>query len=485
MAAANELFPERATRDNQHDILRQVRELFDKQEVVAELVHKQRQERQSLVETLTRRQQETEFDVFLRRQHPADIAFVIENLPFERRLKVWRALAPQAKGAVLIELSDAVREYVIASETREGLIQALSRLATEDIASLLPHLTKEVADAVIAALDSRDREQVRSALAFPADSVGALMAFDFITVPQDKTVAEVQLELRRRAETAGKSHYVFLSSDHGRYAGAVPVVELLLHEPGKRIGEIAGADLPVFRTHDRAREAASAFERYDLISAPVVNAHQQLVGHLSIDAVLEYLQDRAQRDLLTQAGVAEEDMFASVWQSSRNRFNWLAVNLLTAFIASRVIGAFETTIEHIVALASLLPVVASLAGNTGNQTVALVIRGLSLNQVTRENLFGFLSKEVMVSLVNGLIWGSVIGVFTLVLYGRFSLALVVLLAAVINLLIAALSGVLIPYVLRQSGRDPVFGSSVLLTGLTDSMGFLATLGLGTLLLVQA
>jgi magnesium transporter len=239
-----------------------------------------------------------------------------------------------------------------------------------------------------------------------------------------------------------------------------------------------------FLTTDPVDDAAEAFERYDLISAPVVNLHAQVVGELTVDAVLEHVKQDSFKQSLSQVGLSEdEDLFAPIWQSGRKRFAWLGVNLFTAFIASRIVGAFEGSIAELAALAALMPIVASIGGNTGNQTVALVIRGLALSQLNAANMRFLLRKELAIGLLNGILWGLVMAFATLLLYRSAALAGVMALAMVLNMLVAATVGVLCPLILDRIGRDPVMGSSIFLTAITDSMGFLIFLGLASALLL--
>ncbi len=473
-----------ARQSSPSEVLRHLRVLLDRQSVVAGLVGKQdlSESRLDLVKTLTQRQQDAEVLQYLRRLHPADVAFALENMPPEERLRLWRVMPTVLRGTVLLELSDVIRGSVLQQESPADLIEALTPLPAQEVAFLVPDLPQDVAREVMSSLSSERRQEVRSVLSFPAGSVGALTSFEFLSASSDQTVGDVQAMIRERGGDLNEVPRVFVVSDQYQYLGSFRLLELLRHPPELRLDALCQDDVPVFRTHDRVRDAADAFERYDLVVAPVVNAHNQLVGCLPVEEVLDFLRESAQRDLLAQAGVREEDRYASIWQSSKRRFGWLAVNLATAFVASRVIGVFETTIEQLVALASLMPVVASIGGNTGNQTMALLIRGLSLNQVTLDNWHSFLAKEVMISLVNGALWGAVIGLFALLLYGVPGLAAVVTAAVLINLLIASVAGVIIPIVLQSLGQDPVLGSSVLLTGLTDCIGFLAILGLGAWLL---
>jgi len=238
------------------------------------------------------------------------------------------------------------------------------------------------------------------------------------------------------------------------------------------------------RQHEKADAAASAFERYDLVSAPVVDTHDRLVGRVTVDEVLDFVRQSGQEDLLAQAGLREEeDVFASVWASFRNRWAWLAINLVTAFIASRVIGIFEGSIEKLVALAALMPIVAGIGGNSGNQTITMIVRAAALGQVAIANARQLIRKEITVSLVNGVIWGGVMGLVAAVLYKDIALGLVMILAMTLNLMLAALMGVLIPITMLKFDRDPAVGSSVLITAVTDSGGFFIFLGLATLFLL--
>ncbi len=266
--------------------------------------------------------------------------------------------------------------------------------------------------------------------------------------------------------------------------GALPLQDLLVKDTKASVGELARADIISFTAADEAKEAASAFERYNLVSAPVVDELGKLVGRVRVDAVVDYIREQAELNVLKRAGLSgEEDLFASSWASAKNRAVWVAVNLVTAFLASRVIGAFEGTIEKLVALAALMPIVASVGGNTGNQTVALMIRGLALGQIQADSLRRVVSKEITVSLINGVVWGAVMGLAASILYHRASLGLVMASAALLNLLVSAVVGVAVPFLLWRAGRDPAQGASVLLTFTTDSMGFFIFLALAKAFLV--
>jgi magnesium transporter len=243
-------------------------------------------------------------------------------------------------------------------------------------------------------------------------------------------------------------------------------------------------DFVKFHPEDEAHEASQAFERYDLVMAPVVDMQGRLIGRLTVDAVVDYIRESADADMLSMAGLKEEeDLFSTVWHAAKNRWMWLAINLCTAFIASRVIGEFEGSIARLTALAALMPIIAGIGGNSGNQTTTLIIRGLALGHITQANARRLVIKEFGVAMLNGLMWGSVVGVFAWLLYGNPALGGVMALAMLLNLIVAALAGIFIPMVLERMGRDPAIGSSVMLTAITDSMGFFIFLGLATVLLL--
>jgi magnesium transporter len=266
--------------------------------------------------------------------------------------------------------------------------------------------------------------------------------------------------------------------------GVLPLARLLFGDPGVKVADVMDGDPVHFSTTDKANEAAQAFERYDLIAAPVVNLHRHVVGWVTVDKVVERLSEDSFKQSLGQVGLGEDvDLFGPVWQSGRKRWIWLGLNLLTAFVASRVIGVFEHSIAQLAALAALMPIVASIGGNTGNQTVALVVRGLALSQLNESNRSYLLRKELVIGALNGTLWGLVMGLVTLLLYGSPALAGVMAIAMLLNMLVAASAGVLCPLVLERIGRDPVMGSSILLTAITDSMGFLIFLGLATAFLL--
>ncbi|RMV49686.1 Magnesium transporter [Pseudomonas syringae pv. papulans] len=305
-----------------------------------------------------------------------------------------------------------------------------------------------------------------------------------MTIREDVSLEVVLRYLRRLKELPGHTDKLFVVDSEGVLKGVLPIKRLLVNDPEKQVGEVMANDPVSFHPEDDAYDAAQAFERYDLISTPVVDKNGKLIGRLTIDEMVDLIREESESEVLNMAGLREEeDIFASVWRSLRNRWSWLAVNLVTAFLASRVIGLFEGSIEKLVALAALMPIVAGIGGNSGNQTITMIVRAMALDQVNTGNTARLLRKELAVGLINGLIWGGVIGVVAYFLYDSWSLGVVMTAAMTLNLLLAALMGVSIPMALARLGRDPAMGASVMITAMTDSGGFFIFLGLATIFLL--
>jgi magnesium transporter len=337
---------------------------------------------------------------------------------------------------------------------------------------------------VFRSLPIEEREKLRAAMSYPEDAVGALMDFDIVTIREDVTLEVVLRYLRRLDELPDHTDLLFVVDRTERLKGVLPLNKLLVSDPALKVGSIMSKEMVVFHPSEKAHEAAQAFERYDLVSAPVVNGEEKLVGRVTVSAVMDFIREESASEALSLGGLRqEEDLFAPIWKSLRNRWTWLAVNLITAFIASRVIGIFENSIEKLVALAALMPIIAGIGGNSGNQTITMIVRALALGQINASNARKLVIKEIGVSAVNGLVWGGIVGLFAFVIYGSVPLGLVMMLAMILNLILAALSGVLIPLTLYRFGRDPAAGSSVMITAVTDSGGFFIFLGLATLFLV--
>ncbi|WP_044870567.1 magnesium transporter [Pseudomonas sp. LFM046] len=466
------------------DRLAQVIDLLHRHKVVENLTHRQEGQHHDLVENLVHRQNLAELQRKLDELHPADIAHILEALPLNERLTVWQLVKAERDGDILLEVSDAVRESLIADMDDHELLAAAKEMDADELADLAPELPRDVIHELMESLDAQQRERVRSVLSYEEDQVGALMDFEMVTIRDDVTLEVVLRYLRRLKELPGHTDKLFVVDYDGVLKGVLPIKRLLVNDPEKLVAEVMATDPVSFHPDEDGYDAAQAFERYDLVSAPVVDKNDKLIGRLTIDEMVDLIREESESEVLSMAGLREEeDIFASVWKSVGNRWAWLAVNLITAFIASRVIGLFEGSIEKLVALAALMPIVAGIGGNSGNQTITMIVRAMALDQMGPGNTSRLLRKELGVALINGLIWGGVIGLVAYYLYGSWSLGVVMTGAMTLNLLLAALMGVLIPMTLTRMGRDPAMGSSVMITAMTDSGGFFIFLGLATLFLL--
>lgn len=472
------------TQESLQDRLAQVVDLLHRHRLVENLTHRQEAPNQEVLDDLVRRQNLSELQRKLDELHPADIAYILEALPLDERLTVWQLVRFDRDGDILLEVSDAVRETLIADMEDHELLAAAREMDVDELADLAPELPRDVVLELMESLDAQQRERMRSVLSYEEDQVGALMDFEMITIREDVSLEVVLRYLRRLKELPGHTDKLFVVDYDGRLTGVLPVKRLLVNDPERQVAEVMADDPVTFSPDEDAYDAAQAFERYDLVSAPVVDKSGKLIGRLTIDEMVDLIREESESEVLNMAGLREEeDIFASVWKSMGNRWAWLAVNLVTAFIASRVIGLFDGAIEKLVALAALMPIVAGIGGNSGNQTITMIVRAMALDQLGSGNAAWLLRKELGVGLANGLLWGGVIGAVAWWLYDSWSLGLVMTAAMTLNLLLAALMGVLIPITLSRMGRDPAMGASVMITAVTDSGGFFIFLGLASVFLM--
>ena len=470
--------------DRLQDNLSQVQRLIERQRLVEDLVHRQDMPKHDLVESLVHKQNLVELEHKLESLHPADIAYILEALPLEDRLLVWDLVDSEDEGEILLEVSDAVRESLIESMEQHELVAAAEQLDADDLADLAPDLPRQVVYEVMGGLDEEERQQLQSALSYEEGQVGALMDYELVKIRPDVSCEVVLRYLRRFDELPSQTDKIFVVDEDGVLKGVLPVRRLLVSDPERLVEEVMATEVVSFHPDEDAADAALAFERYDLVTAPVVDEHGVLIGRLTVDEMVDVIREESETEALNLAGLKEEeDLFAPVIDSVKNRWSWLAINLCTAFIASRVIGAFEGSIEKLVALAALMPIVAGIGGNSGNQTITMIVRALAMGQLQPGQAQRLWRKELGVSVINGLVWGSALGVLAWLLYGSFSLGLVMLAATTLNLMLAASMGVLIPTMMERFGKDPAVGSSVLITACTDSGGFFIFLGLASLFLL--
>ncbi|KXX65460.1 magnesium transporter [Marichromatium gracile] len=416
---------------------------------------------------------------------PAEIAHLLESQPPKERELVWGLVDAEYDGEILTYLNDDVREQLISQMDAGELVAAVGGLDTDDLADLIQDLPVTITSEVLKSLDQQRRERLQTALAFPEDSAGGLMNTDTVTVRPEVTLDVVMRYLRRLKDGLPDiTDNLIVVNREGYYLGVLYLTDLLTHDPEETVAEAMTLAVQAIPATWGAREVATRFEQHDLVTAPVVDENGQLLGRITVDDVMDVIREEAEHQFLGQAGLSEtEDMFAPVLLSARRRALWLGVNLLTAFLAAWVIGRFEDTIQQVVALAVLMPVVASMGGIAGTQTLTLAIRGLAIGQLSSKNARWLLWKELAVAAINSVVWAVVVAAVAAYWFGDPQIALVIGVAITINLLAAALAGALLPMALERFGIDPALAGGVILTTVTDVVGFVAFLGLATLFLV--
>ena len=470
-------------KESLNDLIEQIDELLESSEFSENSNDNSVDEKHALIKNLVSKKNISSLESLLDDLHPADIADILESLPVQKRLVLWDLVKSENEGDILIEVSDSVRQTLIADMDSTELLAAAEQLETDEIADIAPDLPEEVLKDLLENLDIQNRERLQSALSYPEDSVGSLMEFEITTIREDLTLEVVLNYLRKIKKLPNHTDKLFVVDKDGLILGVLPLERIIVNAPTTIVKNIMAKEVVLFKPEDLADEASNAFERYDLVTAPVVDENKKLVGRLTVEAVMDFIRQESDNEKFSMAGLREEeDIFSSIWKSVQNRWAWLAINLLTAFIASRVIGIFEGSIEKVVALAALMPIIASIGGNSGNQTTAMIVRALAIGQLTQSSIRSLLYKEISVALLNGLIWGSIVGLFAFYLYNNSDLGFVMASAMVLNLILAAIMGVLMPLLMHRLGKDPAVGSSVLITAMTDSGGFFIFLGLATLVL---
>jgi len=416
--------------------------------------------------------------------HPAEIAHLLESLPPAQRELTWELVNGELDGDVLVELSDEVRAELLREMDTHEIVAATEGLDVDDLADLLAELPEVVTRQVLRSMDQQDRVRLTEVLGYPEDSAGGLMNTDTVTVRPDVTLGVVLRYLRMRGELPERTDCLFVVDRNDRYLGALPVTGLLTGDEDTTVAAAMDSAVGGIPPDMPAGEVVQLFEGRDLLSAAVVGADGRLLGRVTIDDVLDVVREQAEHPLLTAAGLEdEEDVFAGVRRSARRRALWLGINLVTAFTASWVVGLFEATIDQVVALAVLMPVVASMGGIAGTQTVTLIIRGIALGQIHSSNARWLFFKELAVGALNGAVWATVVALATWAWFRTWQIAMVIFAAIIINIAAAAMAGVLIPMALKRLRIDPALAGGVILTTVTDVVGFAALLGLGTLFLL--
>ena len=416
---------------------------------------------------------------------PAEIGNLLESLPPGKRTVVWGLVDPEDDGEVLVHVGDEVREGLIADMDPDELVAAVEDLDIDDLADLVEDLPDTVIDEVLKSMDRENRERLEQVLSYDEDSAGRLMNPDVVTVRADTTIDVVLRYLRLRGELPEHTDHIYVVSKRHQYLGRIALQALLTHEPSTPINRLLDDEQPAIGVDETSDMVARQFSDHDWISAPVVDDNNILLGRITIDDVVDIIREQAEHQALGAAGLDEdEDLFSPVWRAMRRRLIWLSINLGTAFLAASVVGQFEGTIDKLVALAVLMPIVAGMGGNAGTQVLALMVRGLALGQVGASNIKTLLWKEARVGLLNGVVLGAILALIVLLWFHNIGLSLVIFVALTCNLLFAAIAGVMVPVMLKRAGYDPALARSIFLTTVTDVMGFFTFLGLATLVLLR-
>jgi len=415
--------------------------------------------------------------------HPAEVALLLESLPPPERNIVWGVVNPEDEGEVLVQLNDEVRTRLIEGMPLDELVTATEGMELDDLADVIADLPETITQQVIRSLSQQDRERLHDVLAYPEDSAGGLMNPNTVSVRPDLTLKVVLRYLRMLGEVPDNTDALFVVGRQNRYVGVLLISRLVTQGPGKTVAEVMDDSVEPIHASTPAAEVAKEFQNRDLIAAAVVDENGRLLGQITVDDVVDVIREQADHDILSMAGLDEDDdMFAPVVTSARRRAIWLGVNLATAFVAAAVVGLFKPTLDKVVILAVLMPVVASMGGVAGSQTLTLMIRGLALGRVESSNARWIFAKELAVGLLNGLAWAAVVAVVTRLFFDTWAVGAIIAAALAINLLVAAVAGFAIPLLLRKAKIDPALAGGVVLTTVTDVVGFIAFLGLGTIYL---
>ena len=414
--------------------------------------------------------------------HPSEIADLLESLPGRHRRALWELVDPDLEGDVLTEVQDAVRAGLLADMQPQEVAAMARELDTDDAADILQDLPEERVDSVLLSMDAQNRERIASLLSYPEDTAGGLMDTDVVWVRADVSLDVVARYLRQLGELPDHTDNLVVVDRENQYLGVLALTDVLVNRSEDSVGEHMAegvgiaADMP-------EEDVARLFEQRDLISAAVLDQDRKLLGRITIDDVVDVIQELAEQSVRNMAGLGEDDLFASVLSSTRRRALWLGISLLSVFLAAWVIGRFEATIQELVALAILMPIVAGMGGIAGSQALTISVRGLALGQISRQNARSLVLKECAIGLLNGVLWASVVGFVATLWFSNQGLGLIIGLAMIINLACAALAGSMIPLILKKFGVDPAIAGGVILTTFTDVIGFMTFLGLATVFLL--
>ena len=410
---------------------------------------------------------------------PSELARLIESLPLKERAIIWEMIELKNKGDVVVEVADEVRDGLIEGMEANELISAIEGMALDDLADLVADLPETLTQEVIRSLDHQDRERLTQVLAYDEDSAGGLMNIDIITVRPDVTVEVALTYLRNQKTIPTGTDSIFVVNRNNVYKGALLLSSLVTEDPGKPVSEIMSKKIMPILAKTPSDKVVREFENRDLLSAPVIDDDEKLLGRITIDDVVDVIRDEAEHSLMSAAGLDEEDdMFSPATKSAKRRAIWLGVNLATAFL-----DIFQTTLDKIVLLAVLMPIVPSMGGVAGTQSLTIMTRAIALGHLDKTNTKGIFRKEVLVGILNGILWAMVVGSLTYLWFSEWLLGLVIAGAMTINLIMAALAGFGIPLMLKRLNIDPALAGGVILTTITDVVGYISFLGLGAIFLL--
>ncbi|MCA1769786.1 MAG: magnesium transporter [Halomonas sp.] len=400
------------------------------------------------------------------------------------RVRLWQRVPAEVDGEVLLHVHDEVRSTLLDDMDHEEIVAAAAALDTTDLAEIFEDLPQQVAEDMLRSMDALQRTRLEETLSFDEDSAGRLMRLDTIAVRADVSLETVSRFLRWKEPVPDNTYQLMVVDRDARFVGVLPIARLVSHDPTRAVADLMDQEVDSIRVDMKSRDVATLFQTHDLVSAPVVDESGLLLGRIVIDDIVDVIREESDQALMNMAGLdEEEDLFASILPSAKRRAVWLGINLLTAFLAAWVIGRFEDALDKIVALAVLMPIVASMGGIAGSQTLTLAIRGMALGQISRTNSTWLLRKEVGIAAINGVIWSLVVAVLAVAWFGSVAIGVIIAAALVINMLAAGVAGIVIPLMLKRAGIDPALSGSVILTTVTDVIGFMAFLGLATLFLL--
>jgi len=414
--------------------------------------------------------------------HPSEVAHSLESLPPKERKFLWSLIETKDEGEIISELHDEIQQELILEISPEELATIISDLELDEMVDILQILPKQKTTNILSVMSQRDRQRIKEALEYPEDSAGGLMNTDIISVRPKHNLEVVMRYLRAQRELPKNTDQIFVVSRENKYLGSLPITSILVSDPKLNVRELMETEIKPLEANLNDKDVSRLFEKNDWISAPVIDEKTRLIGRITIDDVVDVIMEDADQNFLGMAGVAE-DTFAAPARAARSRILWLSINLITALIASMTISLFQETIDEIVYLAILMPIVASMGGVAGTQTLTIMIRGLTLQQINKSNLRWLYKREVAVSIVNGVLLSMMVGGITYIWFGNVLIATLICIAMVVNLISSAIAGIFIPIILRKINQDPAIAGSVVVTTVTDVIGFFSFLSLATFFLI--